>query len=888
MISLRLGIRARALLLAIAPLLLVSAAIGYYLIDTRVEDARASRAQHGAAVARDLAKSSGFGLYVGDEKLLLTLISGALASPGIATVTILDDEGKVIASKARHDVVTGAPGDETAQEFVEPIYPPPAREDGGSEFAETPGRLAAGPTPLGRVIVRITHRDLVARETEIFWRSLWYVAAGIALSVLLGALLGSSVLAPLQQIFDVVARLRRGDLSARAALTSRDEFGLLESGINEMAETIERAQRALQQRVEAATEQLQATVESLRQSNRELERARAEAVHSGNAKAEFLAQMSHELRTPLNAIIGFGQLLETTTDAQDRREYAAIVANSGRQLLTVINDVLSFAHLGAGTVELSDEVFDAAEVIENAVALFAHEAHAKDLELVLQYRHDAPRRVRGDPVRFGQVLGNLLNNAIKFTGDGSVVVLVSRLADGEDKVQLRVTVTDTGIGIDEASRARLFEPFVQGDASITRRFGGTGLGLAISKSLITRMGGSIGVAEHEGPGASFYITLPATLDAEATEAQPTHHLGGDALVIDSHPVSRRVLRNQLLRLGSRVTQAASLRAVLPSQGGAVPAAGYDIVIVGINRREAGLREIPAALLELRAVGRHILVLVGDEVRSRELAAALPSRGYAVATKPIRHAALIERLVQLLGFDPHTTTRPASLPTSAAVPQWRFLIGEDNAHGRRLLRTLLERFDATVAEAPDGEEALRMAQANPYDAIFLDVHMPLLDGGTVCRRLRAESGPNHRTPVFAVTADITFNSPERISAWGFTGAILKPVVPRELAAALNTVLQRPVAPPADESSPPSLRRETVAEVRRLVGALRRALDQQDRADIQRLAHQIAGLAGFFEIAALRETAQAIEAGALTEAFDSLRDHTEALEQMSTEQLAARVA
>ena len=855
------GINARVIFLAMAPVLLVTVVLATYINTARNNDLDRELSDKGMLIVNSLSSTIEFSVATGNLLQLQSLVEVSITQNDVVGVKVTDINDDLI-----YQVGLNRDTNENIQQHKARIVS--SAIDYEELFSQADSGVAEQDRLLGFVEVYVSTEAYLIRQKNINITTIFIAAAGLLMSLVLALLIARGVTRPVRGVIETVDALSQGHLDVRMQDVSGGELGKLRDGLNTMAETIQHSQVRLEGMVDDAVSDLEQKIRELENKNIELDVARNEAMQAKDAKSDFLANMSHEIRTPLNAVIGFSRQLEKGSLNSQQEEYTRAIARAARQLLTVIDDILSFSKLESDKMKIVSSEFRLRECLEDTILMLSQSASEKKIEMVLLVDADIPDVVLGDPDRISQVVVNLVNNAIKFTDNGSIVIHVKNEIDNE---VIHFSVVDTGCGISEEAQKQLFSPFYQENQKSSKRHGGTGLGLIICKRLVEMMEGDIGFSSEQGVGTEFYFNIPVITVSSHDSMLVDNDI--NVFLLDENSWSRRAIRNTLVHMGINTFAVPTLDKLLSILSGRDDPNENDVVMLSLpaGYKTDNFKTDFMDSLRKAYKGNIIVLMSGDYFDVHDITNF--DENITVMGKPLRSSSLLNVLnnenesTATIEPDAHQETNRLKNHYMRSI-----LIAEDNELNQRYLMGLLSDYAVNTVCVETGAKAVAACKNIHFDLIFMDLHMPELDGVDATRKIRELQG-DENTPIIAITADVFANENNQLTENGFTGCMFKPIDEDKLNEVINTYItslsQESKTTKANSivgDLPEDMVERLFTSLYEAYSELSHSFKHKDNDDAHESAHKVMGLVCYFKVGNLVDHIRLLQEAVRQSDFD----------------------
>ena len=787
----QLGINKQILVISIFPALAVATILSTHYIWDQFDYISESLTRDGNLIVKQLAPAAEYAVYSGNIELIEPLVKSTIENNPVLRIQIFDRyDNSILEVNAlqkpddHQSFFEILFEDEKQFVFSEPIYSQQISIDNDEK---SPGNIKVDDKIIiGSVIVTITNKFAIHEKITQIKHGTFITLVILLMTTLLIISASKVITQPIKSLTRTVRNITAGDLDTPIELNSTGELGILESCINHMKNELKDSRTDLEIQLNVYTDELQQTLEELEIRNAELDITRSKAIYANNAKSEFLANMSHEIRTPLSGIIGFTELLHGTQLTAQQKDYANTIYKSSKHLLEIINDVLDLSKIESGKTEINTSEFNLVDIIEDIINLLSTSALEKNVELLYRFEKDVPTIIHSDPFRIHQILTNLIGNAIKFTEKGYVYLQVTLGEIKNTESSIKFTVSDTGIGMSNDDKKKLFKAFTQADTSITRRFGGTGLGLVISRKLTMLMNGEIGFDSTEGEGSTFWLSVPVI--PVSVEPRPSELDDIKIALFSSHFIAKQAYKTTFENWRCQVNDYSldSIDRLSDIEK------NNDIIVFFLSRKEI-INNILAENISKLIFSKPSFLIAST--RSHTELRSLQQHVFDNAVFTSEKTEVIkQKMITTINKKTQETDIDSIDHTTRPTTDWsniNIMVVDDNDVNLRLAEIILHKHKARVTTARSGAQALDYACMNSYDIIFMDLHMPGLDGYEATQKIR-EITPGKQPVIIALTANAMAREKEKVMQAGMNGILIKPVSDSLFQKVINQwVLKEPI-------------------------------------------------------------------------------------------------
>jgi two-component system sensor histidine kinase BarA len=781
----RLGISNQIIVISMLPVLIISVILSTYYIANQFSLTTESLNKSGELIAKQLSPAAEYAVYSGNTEFINFSINTIMKNNPVLRIQVVDKyKNHIIDVKTTENLVIDEGSilqdliaDKQQLKFIEPIFSAQVSldDDASSENQET---IEGDQTSIGNVIVTLTSHYATKDKIQYIKNGALITLLIMFITAFIIIYISRRVTQPIKSLTKTVRDISSGNLDVSIEKDSVGEIGVLQACIKHMTDTLRHSQSDMENQLDEYTNELQETMEELEIRNAELDITRSKAIYANNAKSEFLANMSHEIRTPLSGIIGFTELLHGTKLTTQQKDYSNTIQKSAKSLLEIINDILDLAKIESGKTEITKSEFNLTEIIEDIINLLTPSALNKNIEIFYRVEDNVPNIIHSDPFRIHQILTNLIGNAIKFTEKGYIYLQVTKGEIAKTDASVKFTVSDTGIGMNSNDKRKLFKAFTQADTSITRRFGGTGLGLVISRKLTILMKGEIGFDSTEGEGSTFWFSVPVT--PVSVEYVKPELADKKIALFCNHYIAKQTLKTMFTSSECLVSDYTlddlnRLHVIEKDK---------DAIVLFLSRKEINDTAILEKIHNLTINTPSLLIA---STRSHKELRDLQQHIFDSAVFTSERIVLTkQKLISAINAntdDPKSVDMENMYGDTTDWSNLNVMVVDDNEINLRLVEILLHKYKTRVTTARSGAEAIDYASFNTYDLIFMDLHMPGIDGYETTLKIRHIT-PGKQPVILALTANALPQEKEKVIKSGMNGILIKPVSDSILKKVIN--------------------------------------------------------------------------------------------------------
>jgi two-component system sensor histidine kinase BarA len=771
----RLGLSKQIIIVAILPALVVATILSVHYIWDQFDYISESLNNNGKLIAKQLASTAGYAIYSDNIELIKPIINTVIKNYSVLRIQILDKHNNTFLDiqaaeesvKNNNRFVENLLESDKQLTFSEPILSVQTPvEDQKDQAGKNSKKNHNDQT--GHVIVTLTTRYATEEKTEQIIHGTFITLLILLLVTLIIVRISNYITRPVKALTLTVKDITSRNFDTPVEENVTGEIGVLQSCINRMADELKHSQSNMEHKLNEYTDELTQTMEELEIRNVELDITRSKAIYANNAKSEFLANMSHEIRTPLSGVIGFTELLQTTQLSNQQKDYTNTIQKSAKNLLEIINDILDLSKIESGKTVISTSDFNVIDIIEDIINLSCPAALEKNVEIFYRIEKDVPDHIKADPFRIHQILTNLIGNAVKFTDDGYVYLQVSTGKVKNAETSIKFTVSDTGIGMNSDDKKNLFQAFTQADTSITRRFGGTGLGLVISRKLTVLMKGEMGLDSTENEGSRFWFSVPVTAIPE--KHQPCRFERKKIAFVCDHFIAKQSFRPvlevcQCQLTDYNISDLDKLSEIEKSN---------DLLLLFLSRKEINNSAITDRISRLKlSIPSLLIASTNSHSELRNLQQQVFDNAVFSSEKIERIKHKIANTVNKYTDEAEADAEDSDMASSVDWSDIKVMVVDDNEVNLRLAEIILQNHKAQVTTAISGIQAIDYASMNSFDIIFMDLHMPGIDGYETTQKIR-EITSARQPVIIALTANALPQEKDKVTQSGMNGIIIKPV------------------------------------------------------------------------------------------------------------------